>query len=175
MRKNEIIRVLDERIKHLRSIEGKDFSEEYLTILISGIKMAKEIIKEFKRIGRGENVEYTKEHDEKEIQALKNTRDALVLENKRLKEEGNGKGIIPNYEAPKNPTKENVNHPSHYTTGKFEVLDYIQDKLTIEEFEGYCIGNVMKYISRWRMKNGKEDLMKAQFYLNKVIKDMKEE
>lgn len=63
----------------------------------------------------------------------------------------------------------NVNHPSHYTSGDIEVIDYIRDKLTEEEFAGYCIGNVIKYISRWRLKGGIEDLRKADVYLGWAI------
>ena len=59
-----------------------------------------------------------------------------------------------------------VNQPNHYTTGEVEVIDYIRDKLTDEEFVGYCSGNVLKYISRWRHKGGIEDLRKAAVYLN---------
>lgn len=64
---------------------------------------------------------------------------------------------------------DNVNNPSHYTTGEIEVIDYMQDKLTADQFEGYCIGNVIKYVSRYRYKNGKEDLEKARWYLGKAI------
>lgn len=64
---------------------------------------------------------------------------------------------------------DNVNHPNHYCFGKIEVIDYIRDKLTAEEFQGYCIGNVMKYISRWRHKGGVEDLQKAGVYLGWAI------
>lgn len=62
-----------------------------------------------------------------------------------------------------------VNSPSHYANSKYEVIDYMEDKLTEEQFEGYCIGNVIKYISRYRHKNGLEDLQKARWYLNKAI------
>ncbi len=65
--------------------------------------------------------------------------------------------------------EDKVNHPSHYTFGDIEVIDYIRDKLTPEEFQGYCNGNVMKYISRWRHKGGSEDLKKARVYLNWMI------
>lgn len=65
--------------------------------------------------------------------------------------------------------KDNVNHPSHYTTGKFETIDVIQDMLTPEMFEGFCIGNTIKYLSRYRHKNGIEDLKKARWYLDKII------
>lgn len=64
---------------------------------------------------------------------------------------------------------DNIEHPPHYTFGKIEVIDYIKDKLTGAQFEGYCIGNVLKYISRYRHKNGIEDLKKAKVYLDWAI------
>ena len=63
---------------------------------------------------------------------------------------------------------DNVNHPSHYL-GNVEVIDYIQDKLTVDQFEGYLVGNVIKYMSRYQKKNGLEDLKKGRWYLNKLI------
>ncbi len=67
------------------------------------------------------------------------------------------------------PKSDNVSHPSHYTFGDIEVIDYIRDKLTPTEFQGYCEGNVLKYVSRWRHKGGVEDLKKAQMYLGWMI------
>lgn len=58
-----------------------------------------------------------------------------------------------------------VNNPPHYTTGKIEVLDFIED----QKF-GYLDGQVIKYVSRYRHKNGVEDLKKAEFYLRRLIK-----
>lgn len=68
-----------------------------------------------------------------------------------------------------------VNHPNHYTFGDIEVIDYIRDKLTDEEFRGYCEGNVLKYVSRWRHKGGVEDLMKAEVYLKWMIESATKE
>lgn len=65
--------------------------------------------------------------------------------------------------------KDNVNRPSHYTFGKIECIDYIRDKMTPEEFQGFCIGNILKYVSRHKHKNGVEDLKKAQVYLGWLI------
>lgn len=65
-----------------------------------------------------------------------------------------------------------VNHPPHYQ-GRFEVIDILYDKLGREGFEAYCIGNVMKYVMRYKGKNGIEDLEKSQWYLNKVIELIK--
>lgn len=64
---------------------------------------------------------------------------------------------------------DNVNHPDHYTQGGIETIDYMKAKLTAEEFSGYCKANIIKYISRERLKNGVEDFKKAQWYLNKLI------
>lgn len=64
--------------------------------------------------------------------------------------------------------EDRVNHPSHYL-GKIEVIDYIDDKLSAQQFEGYLLGNVIKYLSRYQKKNGLEDLKKGQWYLNKLI------
>jgi len=65
-------------------------------------------------------------------------------------------------------TDDAVNHPSHYTTGGIECIDYIQEKLTPEEFRGYIKGNVIKYLTREQHKNGDEDIRKAQWYLNRL-------
>lgn len=79
--------------------------------------------------------------------------------------------VLPLEKAPKELI-DNVNHPSHYTQGKYEVIDYIEDKLNQEELQGYCVGNVLKYVSRFKHKNGLEDLKKAEWYLNRLITNM---
>jgi len=60
-------------------------------------------------------------------------------------------------------TKDIINYPEHYTKG-IEVIDYIMSK----EFD-FLEGNVIKYVSRYKYKNGVEDLKKARFYLEKLI------
>ena len=67
---------------------------------------------------------------------------------------------------------DNVNHPSHYTQGGIETIDYLQAKLTKDEFIGYLKGNILKYMSRANLKNGTEDYKKAQWYINKLIEVM---
>lgn len=67
-----------------------------------------------------------------------------------------------------------VSHPSHYADKGIEVIDYIKDTLTPEEFVGYCLGNVIKYVSRWRKKGGIEDLKKAQVYLGWAVEKEEE-
>lgn len=64
---------------------------------------------------------------------------------------------------------DNVLHPQHYG-GEIETIDFIRDKLTADGFRAYCIGNVMKYISRYDKKGAPlEDLQKAQVYLNWAV------
>ena len=60
--------------------------------------------------------------------------------------------------------EDNINHPKHYTVGKIECIDYIN----AHDFN-YLEGNIIKYITRYRFKNGVEDLRKAEFYLRMLI------
>lgn len=65
-----------------------------------------------------------------------------------------------------------VNHPAHYTDGKIEVIDFIEDKGL-----NFHRGNAVKYISRAGKKDPNkeiEDLQKAVLYLNREIKRLKE-
>ena len=60
-----------------------------------------------------------------------------------------------------------VNHPSHYTTGSIEVIDFIEDQKL-----PYHLGNTVKYICRAGKKDPAkttEDLRKAAWYLNRYI------
>jgi len=66
--------------------------------------------------------------------------------------------------------KEKVNHPDHYNSGKFEAIDVIDDA---GYGEGFCLGNVLKYILRAKHKEDEiEDLKKARWYLDYYIKLM---
>lgn len=66
--------------------------------------------------------------------------------------------------------QDNVSHPSHYQNGGKEAIEIIKDA-TGDNFGGFLVGNIIKYISRYRYKNGVEDLKKAQFYLDRLIKE----
>ena len=62
---------------------------------------------------------------------------------------------------------DNVNHPAHYTDGKIEVIDFIEDKGL-----GFHRGNAVKYIARAGKKDPAkevEDLQKAVWCLNREI------
>ena len=65
-----------------------------------------------------------------------------------------------------------VNHPSHYTAGKTEVIDVLEDwvKAAPDAVVGGLQWQVIKYISRmWLKKNPYEDARKAQWYLNRLV------
>ena len=65
---------------------------------------------------------------------------------------------------------DNVNHPRHYTFGKIEVIDTIEDWRL-----GFHEGNVIKYVARAAHKgNELEDLRKGAWYLNRRIKNLEE-
>lgn len=63
-----------------------------------------------------------------------------------------------------------VSHPSHYTYGDIEIIDFIEQVTKDYKPElAFAIGNAIKYISRANRKNGKEDLDKARWYLNRAF------
>ena len=64
---------------------------------------------------------------------------------------------------------DNVNHQSHYETGKFECIDVMIETQGIEATKNFCVCNAFKYIYRHNMKNGEEDLRKAKWYLDKYM------
>lgn len=64
-----------------------------------------------------------------------------------------------------------VTKPAHYNKGGIEAIDYIKQQLGIG-FGDYCSGNVMKYLHRYKYKNGVEDLKKARQYLDWLIEDI---
>ena len=67
-----------------------------------------------------------------------------------------------------------VNHPSHYNAGKVEVIDYIEQVCaSYPGKEAPLVGNVIKYVSRAPLKEKKlEDLKKARWYLDRLIKNL---
>jgi len=65
-----------------------------------------------------------------------------------------------------------VNSPPHYNSGDIECIDAIKESMTLEAYKGYLKGNVQKYIWRYENKKGVEDLKKAQWYLNRLVKTL---
>ena len=68
-----------------------------------------------------------------------------------------------------------VNKPVHYNLTGIECIDYIKQVLSLDGFIDYCHGNVIKYQHRYRYKTKPlEDVRKAQWYLDKMLKAMEE-
>ena len=66
-----------------------------------------------------------------------------------------------------------VNNPQHYNTGNIECIEAIQESMSPEAFKGYLKGNTMKYLWRYDYKGkASEDLEKAGWYLNRLIKEV---
>ena len=61
---------------------------------------------------------------------------------------------------------EDATHPAHYAKCAIEPLEYITKNNL-----GFCEGNIVKYVTRWKNKNGVEDLEKAKYYLERLIHD----
>lgn len=59
-----------------------------------------------------------------------------------------------------------ITSPQHYAQGSIQPIDYI-----IANNLDFCAGNVVKYVTRYKYKNGIADLKKAQFYIERLIKD----
>ncbi len=65
--------------------------------------------------------------------------------------------------------KDNINHPTHYETGKFECIEVMLETQGKEAVQNFCICNAFKYLYRHKNKNGNEDIAKAIWYLNKYL------
>ena len=71
--------------------------------------------------------------------------------------------------APTNAHPDPIN-PDHYRQGTLEVIDAIEGLAL-----GYREGNCLKYLARYKYKNGVEDLRKARWYLDRLIKEQEQE
>ena len=67
------------------------------------------------------------------------------------------------------PTK--VNHPDHYQGQKYECIEVMRDVFGEDAVKNFCQLNAFKYLWRSDKKNGKEDIQKAIWYLDKLIKE----
>lgn len=64
---------------------------------------------------------------------------------------------------------DNVNYPAHYQ-GRIEAIDAITVAVEgLSGIEAVCTGNALKYLWRWKRKNGIEDLRKAHWYIERLI------
>jgi hypothetical protein len=109
--------------------------------------------------------------DSKEIEE-RQKEDSKKTEERHIEDSGKETVQVPTAEhmdkMPGNIKHDAVNHPSHYTRGKIEVIDFIEDQQL-----PYHLGNVIKYIARAGYKGDKlEDLKKARWYLDRYINEV---
>lgn len=72
-------------------------------------------------------------------------------------------------------TKDNVNHPNHYTQGNVECIEALKAATSnLKGIEAICTANAIKYLWRWKDKNGIEDLNKAKWYIDRLMGEIKE-
>jgi hypothetical protein len=65
--------------------------------------------------------------------------------------------------------RDNIN-PSHYRQGGVECIDALESAtVNLKGIEAVCTANAIKYLWRWKEKNGAEDLRKAQWYITKLL------
>ena len=68
-----------------------------------------------------------------------------------------------------------VNHPKHYTQGGIECIDALKAATVGKRgIEAVCVANVIKYLWRYEEKNGIEDVRKAKFYIERLLKELEE-
>jgi hypothetical protein len=71
--------------------------------------------------------------------------------------------------------KDVVNHPPHYNKGKVECIDAIESAVSdLHGIEAVCTANAIKYLYRWKAKDGVESLKKARWYLDRLINTLEE-
>lgn len=70
---------------------------------------------------------------------------------------------------------ETVSHPAHYCQGGVECIDALEAATTgLHGIEAVCTANAIKYLWRWKHKNGVTDLHKAQWYIDRLIKQQEQ-
>lgn len=66
-----------------------------------------------------------------------------------------------------------VNHPAHYNAGGIECIEALKAAISgLTGIEAFCTANAIKYLWRWKHKNGIEDIDKAIWYLNRLKKEV---
>ena len=102
--------------------------------------------------------EAIKEHSEK----IKDWVERGNIATEIVMPKGVERGVLPS-SVVKN---DNVNHPKHYCKGGVESIDFVKAAVSnLSGFEAVCVANIIKYMWRYKEKNGLEDVMKAGKYL----------
>lgn len=102
-----------------------------------------------------------------------NTGNEINTENSNRVYDSVGNDPVVNDPVDSNTVYDPVNNPAHYTDGKIETIEFIEDKKL-----GFCLGNAVKYISRAGKKDPTkevEDLRKAIWYIQRRIYELQRE
>lgn len=79
-------------------------------------------------------------------------------------------GITDMHEDYANALRNDPVNPDHYRQGKVECIDALEAAtMNLKGIEAVCTANAIKYLWRWKEKNGAEDLHKAQWYITKIL------
>lgn len=103
-----------------------------------------------------------------------------VYKNGEARLDGNHIDTTPHAKLPKKATEswnkpDMVNHPQHYTQGGIECIDALKAATVGKRgIEAVCVANVIKYCWRYEAKNGIEDVRKAKFYIERLLKELEE-
>lgn len=127
-----------------------------------GLKQAK-ILADLNQCSKEKIVEILQEQDVKV--------DGRLLQKGKPKAPARPKAPTP---KPAAPASDPVNHPQHYTRGGVECIDAIAAAVQdLPGKEAWLVGQIIKYVWRYKWKNGAEDLEKARFYLDRLIGEVK--
>lgn len=103
-----------------------------------------------------------------------------VYKNGEARLDGSHINPVPHVKLPKEATEssnksDTVNHPQHYTQGGIECIECIKAAVTNKVgIKAVCVANVIKYLFRYEEKNGVEDVRKAQWYIERLLKELEE-
>ena len=105
------------------------------------------------------------EYEEESVQAISEILDKLLEPQKRYSQYE----FTIDQEVIEKKRIKSVNHPDHYNKGKIECIDAIDSAIVgLDADEAFYTGIVIKYLFRWKWKNGVEDIDKAIWYLNRL-------
>lgn len=83
--------------------------------------------------------------------------------------------VYKNKDAELNIEPDMVSHPKHYTQGDIECIDALKAATVGKRgIEAVCVANVIKYLWRYEEKNGIEDVAKAKWYIERLLKELEE-
>tara|TARA_R110000868_G_scaffold1406_1_gene10929 strand:- start:55 stop:366 length:312 start_codon:yes stop_codon:yes gene_type:complete len=84
-------------------------------------------------------------------------------------------GMIVQCECISDAAYDAVNRPAHYAQGDIECIDAIKSAVAdLRGVEAYMTGTIIKYVWRWRAKNGAEDLRKARWFIDNLIEETRD-